>query len=412
MTAKRHPRQPQDVLCEAAYCEPGKPLRIDREKCVVYGVKVLGERSTNPPPRNHVYPPETRRAAAQIVEGARAFVGHGDVEARTKGSPRNYADSIGVHRNIREEGDGLRSDFHYNPKHPLTEQFLYDAEHCPENVGFSIFARAGSKRRGPNGESIVESIQFDRRSHSIDLVCTGATTHTLSEEAMAPTTKKIKAVLAEAYAGDAAKISLVNLIEQDMPAEMSADMPAPETSASADDQVTSAFKSMMYACVDKFIEGELDMMGMVSKLKEIAKAHGKLTGSEESSTPSESSSEEKPAAEHAQPTTADLVEEVRKLKHENAAARVCAAAGVVPNKVLTAALKSAPSEDEMKVLVEEFKTMQASQDKPKSGKPRSATVLAEHATGTKPNGSPIPPPNATPAEKVAFLRNGLLPSKN
>ncbi len=405
------------MLCEAAYCEPGKPLKIDREKCVVYGVKVLGERSSNPPPNNNVYPPETRRQSAPIMEGARAFVGHGDVASRSKGIPRNYADSIGVHRNIREEVGGLRSDFHYNPKHPLAEQFLYDAEHCPENVGFSIFAKAGGKRRGPNGEQVVESIIFDRRAHSIDLVCSGATTNTLSEESMTmPTTKKIKAVLTEAYAGDAAKISVVNLIEEDLPAEMSADMPAPEASASSDDQVTSAFKSMMYGVVDKFIAGEVDMMGMVAKLKEIAKAHGKLTGTdaEPEATPAE------PAAEHAAtPTVAALTEEVRQLRHENTAARVCAAANVVPNSVLRSALKSAKDEAEMKALVEEFRSMtEATPGKAKSatsgataGKARSGgATLAEHATGI--NGTTVPPATATAAEKVAFLRTGRVPAKN
>jgi hypothetical protein len=45
------------------------PLRVNRQRGIIYGVKVLGERSANPPPRNNVYPRKAREAAARLFEG-------------------------------------------------------------------------------------------------------------------------------------------------------------------------------------------------------------------------------------------------------------------------------------------------------------------------------------------------------
>ncbi len=92
-------------------------------------------------------------------------------------APRDYQDRIGVIRSVEvRAGEGLFGDLHYNPKHVLAEQLAWDAEHAPENVGFSHNVRARTTRRGD--AVIVEEILA---VNSVDLVADPATTSGLFE---------------------------------------------------------------------------------------------------------------------------------------------------------------------------------------------------------------------------------------
>jgi hypothetical protein len=75
------------------------------------------------------------------------------------------------------DAGGLRGDFHFNPKHALAEQLIWDAEHSPENVGFSHNVEARTSRR--DGKVVVEEIT---RVQSVDLVADPATTRGLFEQ--------------------------------------------------------------------------------------------------------------------------------------------------------------------------------------------------------------------------------------
>ncbi len=153
------------------YCDwRGVPLRSDRVGGVIRGVKILGLRSRN----RRYYPPETLRQAAPLYEEAKVHVNH---SKSPPGQPRDYQDRIGVIRNVRLEPDqGLFADFYFNPKHALAEQLLWDAEHAPENVGFSHNVEALVVRR--DDQLVVEAIT---RVHSVDLVADPATTRGLFE---------------------------------------------------------------------------------------------------------------------------------------------------------------------------------------------------------------------------------------
>ncbi len=148
----------------------GETLRVDRQAGTIRGVKILGTVS-----RNHrTYPDDTLRRAAALYENTRVNVNH------PKGSPlqpRDYQDRIGVIRNVVvREGVGLFADFHFNPKHTLAEQLLWDAEHAPENVGFSHNVQARTRR--VDEQIVVEEIT---RVQSVDLVADPATTRGLFE---------------------------------------------------------------------------------------------------------------------------------------------------------------------------------------------------------------------------------------
>ncbi|MEM0915917.1 MAG: hypothetical protein AAGK09_15080, partial [Planctomycetota bacterium] len=74
------------------------------------------------------------------------------------------------------EGRGLYGDLHFNPKHRIAEQFAWDAEHAPANVGLSHNVLAKTSRMG-NGTK-VDSIT---RVVSVDVVADPATNRSLYE---------------------------------------------------------------------------------------------------------------------------------------------------------------------------------------------------------------------------------------
>ncbi len=151
----------------------GIKLAVDAEKGIIEGVKILGLASRN----GRTYLKETVARAVPLYEGAKVNINH---PAKTDpNKPRDYRDRIGQIRNVRmEQGDGgLFGDFHFNPKHALAEQLVWDAEHAPENVGFSH--NVGAKTRRTGQQEIVEEIT---QVMSVDLVADPATTQGLFEE--------------------------------------------------------------------------------------------------------------------------------------------------------------------------------------------------------------------------------------
>ncbi|MHC4398605.1 MAG: hypothetical protein ACYTG0_02895 [Planctomycetota bacterium] len=146
------------------------PMRVDRENAVIRGVKILGVESRN----ERTYLPEALSEAGPLYEETKVNVNH------PKGNPlgvRDYRDRIGVLRGVAvRPAEGLFADFHFNPKHALAEQLVWDAEHMPENVGFSHNVQARTSRRGER--VVVEAIT---KVQSVDLVADPATTRGLFE---------------------------------------------------------------------------------------------------------------------------------------------------------------------------------------------------------------------------------------
>ncbi len=130
-------------------------LRVDREAGVIRGVKLLGLASRN----GRRYREEALVNAVSLYEGAKVNINH------PKGhplSPRDYQDRLGVVRGVEfRAGEGLFGDLHFNPKHALSEQLVWDAEHAPQNVGMSHNVLARTTRSG--NETVVEAIAELRR---------------------------------------------------------------------------------------------------------------------------------------------------------------------------------------------------------------------------------------------------------
>jgi hypothetical protein len=147
-------------------------LRVDRAAGVIRGVKLLGLASRN----GRRYREGALMEAVGLYEGAKVNINH------PKGhplSPRDYQDRLGVVRGVAfRAGEGLFGDLHFNPKHALSEQLVWDAEHAPQNVGMSHNVLARTTRSGD--ETVVEAIT---KVQSIDLVADPATTSGLYEHA-------------------------------------------------------------------------------------------------------------------------------------------------------------------------------------------------------------------------------------
>lgn len=146
-------------------------LRVDRTAGVIRGVKLLGLNSRN----GRRYREDALSGAIGLYEGAKVNINH------PKGhplSPRDYQDRLGVVRGVEfRAGEGLFGDLHFNPKHLLSEQLVWDAEHAPQNVGMSHNVLARTKRDGE--ETVVEAIT---KVQGIDLVADPATTSGLYEQ--------------------------------------------------------------------------------------------------------------------------------------------------------------------------------------------------------------------------------------
>lgn len=146
-------------------------LRVDRAAGVIRGVKLLGLSSRN----GRRYLTQALTDAIGLYEGAKVNINH------PKGhplAPRDYQDRLGVVRDVTfRSGEGLFGDLHFNPRHSLSEQLVWDAEHAPQNVGMSHNVLARTKQHAK--ETVVEAIT---KVQSIDLVADPATTSGLFEE--------------------------------------------------------------------------------------------------------------------------------------------------------------------------------------------------------------------------------------
>lgn len=158
----------QECLLEYA-TSAGLQPRVDAVRGVLHGVKVLGPRSRN----GRVYQAACIEAAAPLYEGIKVNVNHSRVATR---APRDYQDRLGCLRDVRADAAGLFADLHFNPRHAVAEQLIWDARHAPENVGLSHNVQARTSRAGH--EVIVEEIV---RVNCVDLVADPATTRGLFE---------------------------------------------------------------------------------------------------------------------------------------------------------------------------------------------------------------------------------------
>jgi hypothetical protein len=153
---------------------------VDRDRGVIFGVKVVGRRSPNThnvrgAENGTEYTMEALRAAARLYEGVPCNVDH---PPRTDpGQVRSARDRFAWIENVRVTEAGLYGDLHFlDPTDPLAVKMLNAAESKPDAYALSHNALGKGKVEG--GVYVVHEIPEVR---SVDIVTEGGTNQSLFE---------------------------------------------------------------------------------------------------------------------------------------------------------------------------------------------------------------------------------------
>jgi hypothetical protein len=150
--------------------------RIDADKGVLFGVKLLGSNSRN----NRRYSNEAMESAAPRYSGKKIYVDHpGDTAER---SIDRWAGTI---QNARFQDDGIYGDIKLRKESGFFKGILEAAQDFPKDIGFSHVA--DGKTRFDGDTEVVESI---KEVFSVDLVTDPATTSGIFESLQKPKTLK------------------------------------------------------------------------------------------------------------------------------------------------------------------------------------------------------------------------------
>lgn len=233
-------------------------VKVNVEKGLIEDVKLLGKNSANG--RTYSEAALQKAIKDKLYEGRPVNVNH----PQRGHDSRSAYDRFGRIVSPRVESDGIYGTLEYLKAHPLAAPLAEAAQRMPSIFGMSHVATGKEEKRA--GQSIVEEIEA---VSSVDVVADPATTKGLFESQGHSMKKTVKDVYLEAFKADAKKLKLV----EDLPPDAAAvAMPAEGGS-----DVDAAFKAMICGVFD---DSKLDTAGKIAKIKEILKAHEKLTAKE------------------------------------------------------------------------------------------------------------------------------------
>lgn len=338
-----------------------QPHRVDRDQGIIYGVKIAGFESPNRHGLDGIegttYTLEAYQKALPLYENAKVNIDHPSRDTPTK--DRSSYDRIGKLINTRVvEGSGLFADFKLLKTHPMAERLMEAAETMPDAFGFSHNALGRGEVRG--GRYVITEIPEVR---SVDLVADAGATKSLfeSEETIAAK-QTVKQALESLLKSD--QPQLKRLLEMDViPPDMGMDAPTPATpDAGFDEHIGNAVVAVLK---DETLDTAAKRKKILAMLKLI---------DDEAAAPT-TEQDEKPG-EKKEPDDKKETKESRQLRQENKALRLCLESGVKPPKPLLKALTLLESDEEMKELVETFRTPGTTVEQPKSKGPGGYNVPA------------------------------------
>jgi hypothetical protein len=244
-----------------------KPGVVDRNNCIVYGVKVLGFSSMN----GRIYDPKAIRDAVPLYENAPVNKDH-------KTEAPLFSDRLGWLQNVRFTSEGLYADFRYNPHADGIDSFLWFAEN--NGLGDVGFSHLVSGKSIPDQDGTERVVRIDR-VRSVDLVANPATTTTIFESK--ETAMKNDKMMTEE-----------NPVKEMYKEEVPDAAPAQEPTASPDSQEPSSdmLKKIMEICVgpgEGSAKGQmiLDLIANATGLGGMTAETSDVTGNPTSGTPAQ-----------------------------------------------------------------------------------------------------------------------------
>lgn len=219
-----------------------------------------------------------RRYRAEAFAGDRikryearpVFLNHG------KGA-REYQDKIATVESPRHRADGMPvGDLAVNPKHPLAEAFLWDAEHKPRSCGMSHVANCETTTAKDGWEEITEVVSVE----SVDIVTDPATTKGLHEgKTVAKTVKQLAEWVRQHARSNARQKSFAKLVaEMDGMDGATLDAAPPAEDADPSEGIKDAFATAVMHLAKQALDGEIDSKDFAKKVKKLVDSHAEVNG--------------------------------------------------------------------------------------------------------------------------------------
>ncbi|HJZ58388.1 MAG TPA: hypothetical protein VKE74_25830 [Gemmataceae bacterium] len=194
--AARGTRSTRSLVEQVQAAPPGSPLKVDRNRGIIYGVKVLGRYSRNshhqPGAEGTEYSASCMDDAVRrrLYEGVKVFTNHPPIVngRRNAGAERSVQDLFGVLRNVKSKSGrdgqpGIYADLHYFKTHPLAQSVIEDVERGLGGFGLSHNAASDCQRERVDRATRHLVIECLAEIRSVDLVDRPATNRNLWESA-------------------------------------------------------------------------------------------------------------------------------------------------------------------------------------------------------------------------------------
>lgn len=334
VTAARRPPRPRlkTIRLGEDLVRTAGPLRVDRDQCIIYGVKVAGLESKN----RRRYALGAYRAARSLYEGLAVNIDHPGKGA----DQRSAYDRFGRLLNVRIEADGPYADLHYLKTHPMAERIVEAAERMPGAFGLSHNAEGRGEVQ--DGVFLVTEIV---EVHSVDLVADPATTKGLFEQR-----------------GNT--MPMDDPMAYDKPEMEQDEAPVEEPAAAAADPLMAGFEAKLL----EIFRSDLDWQTKKSQLGELLKAQEKamMIGQEapaaveeDDEMPGEDDEEEveesarRRARRRQGSVSLSERRELEQLRKERKALELMESLKVQPTLILRKALTACKDEQEMRAVLKE-----------------------------------------------------------
>ncbi len=196
--------------------------RVDREKGIIRGVKVVGRKSPNrhgvPGAQGTDYTTEALEGELRLIEGICVNVDHPPRER--PGKERSARDRFAWISEARVTPDGIFGNLCFlDPTDPLAVKMMNAAEKKPE--AFALSHNATGRGEVKNGRYVIHEIVEVR---SVDIVADGGTNRSLFEGRQVATT--LRTLIQESRCDAAGKEKLLEMGEEYAAPMMDAEAPA------------------------------------------------------------------------------------------------------------------------------------------------------------------------------------------